>query len=277
MPADDVADQVVDAVHRDRFWVLTHPEYLAQVDRRARGIAAGDIVVEARSCDVREKRDPVAAREKIVSANGVDLFVRERGDRPRSAADQRDRRQRGHVGRRSRSGSQATRPRSSSTRPERGARRPRGGRCRSRTSRDRRRPPRRARPHRGRRARLLVRRARGTGAGPPAAGARAAPGTRRDGLRLGEQARDDGVAGADHDARPLPLPHRLRAHEPASQPRRRGARRPSPAPHGGPAALPAAAPRVRLSDDGRDVLVEPDLAAHGAGPRRSSWPERSTT
>ena len=45
MPADDVAEQVVDAVHRDRFWVLTHPEYLAQVDRRARGIAAGDIVV----------------------------------------------------------------------------------------------------------------------------------------------------------------------------------------------------------------------------------------
>ena len=45
MPADTVADQVVDAVHRDRFWVLTHPEYLAQVDRRARGIAAGDIVV----------------------------------------------------------------------------------------------------------------------------------------------------------------------------------------------------------------------------------------
>ena len=41
MPADDVADQVVDAVLRDRFWVLTHPEYLAQVDRRARGIAAG--------------------------------------------------------------------------------------------------------------------------------------------------------------------------------------------------------------------------------------------
>ena len=45
MPADHVADQVVDAVHRDRFWVLTHPEYLAQVDRRARGIAVGDVVV----------------------------------------------------------------------------------------------------------------------------------------------------------------------------------------------------------------------------------------
>ena len=45
MPADDVAEQVVDAVRRDRFWVLTHPEYLALVDRRARGIAAGDVVV----------------------------------------------------------------------------------------------------------------------------------------------------------------------------------------------------------------------------------------
>ena len=45
MPAEDVAGQVIDAVLRDRFWVVTHPEYLAEVDRRARGIATGDVVV----------------------------------------------------------------------------------------------------------------------------------------------------------------------------------------------------------------------------------------
>ena len=36
---------VVDAVLRERFWILTHPEYLGEVDRRVRGIAAGDVVV----------------------------------------------------------------------------------------------------------------------------------------------------------------------------------------------------------------------------------------
>jgi hypothetical protein len=45
MPAEEVAGQVIDAVLRDRFWVVTHREYLAEVDRRARGIATGDVVV----------------------------------------------------------------------------------------------------------------------------------------------------------------------------------------------------------------------------------------
>lgn len=45
MPAEQVAGLVVDAVLRERFWILTHPEYLGEVDRRARGIAAGDVVV----------------------------------------------------------------------------------------------------------------------------------------------------------------------------------------------------------------------------------------
>ena len=193
------------------------------------------------------------AREKTVLANGVDIFVRERGaGRPLLLIN-------GIGGNADMWGPLEERLAGNATTvvfDTPGAGRsstPRRPLSISDFARSRRRAPRRARPHRGRRARLLVRRARGTGAGPAAAGARPTPGTRRHGLRLGEQARDDGVAGADHDARPLPLPHRLRAHEPAAQPRRRGARRPSPAPHGGTAPLPAAAPRVRLSDDGRDA------------------------
>ena len=48
MPASDVAGQVVDAVRRGRFWVLTHPEYGSLVSERAEGIAAGDAVVRGR-------------------------------------------------------------------------------------------------------------------------------------------------------------------------------------------------------------------------------------
>jgi len=44
MPAEEVAGMVVDAVLRERFWILTHPEYLDPVERRASGIA-GDVVV----------------------------------------------------------------------------------------------------------------------------------------------------------------------------------------------------------------------------------------
>ena len=169
---------------------------------------------------VREKRDPWPPGKDRQRERRRPLRPRARR-RPAAAADQRDRRQRGHVGPlEERLAGNATTIVFDT--PGAGARRPRGGRCRSRISRGiAGAAPRRARPRRGRRARLLVRRARGPGAGPPAARARAAPGTRRDGLRLGEQARDDGVARADHDARPLPLPHRLRAHEPAPQPRRR--------------------------------------------------------
>jgi NAD(P)-dependent dehydrogenase (short-subunit alcohol dehydrogenase family) len=45
MPASDVADQVVDAVLGDRFWLLTHPQYASLVTQRAEGIAVGDAVV----------------------------------------------------------------------------------------------------------------------------------------------------------------------------------------------------------------------------------------
>jgi NAD(P)-dependent dehydrogenase (short-subunit alcohol dehydrogenase family) len=45
MPAEEVAEIVVAAVLRDRFWIVTHPEYVDEVERRARGIAAGDVVV----------------------------------------------------------------------------------------------------------------------------------------------------------------------------------------------------------------------------------------
>jgi NAD(P)-dependent dehydrogenase (short-subunit alcohol dehydrogenase family) len=45
MPAERVAEMVVDAIRVDRFWVLTHPEYRELVLRRARGIAETDEVV----------------------------------------------------------------------------------------------------------------------------------------------------------------------------------------------------------------------------------------
>jgi hypothetical protein len=45
MPAERVAEMVVDAIRGDRFWVLTHPEYRELVLRRARGIAETDEVV----------------------------------------------------------------------------------------------------------------------------------------------------------------------------------------------------------------------------------------
>ena len=45
MPAERVAEMVVDAIRGDRFWVLTHPEYRELVLRRARGITETDEVV----------------------------------------------------------------------------------------------------------------------------------------------------------------------------------------------------------------------------------------
>ena len=48
MEASEVARQVVEAVRRDRFWVLTHPEYASLVTERAAGVAAGDAVVRGR-------------------------------------------------------------------------------------------------------------------------------------------------------------------------------------------------------------------------------------
>jgi NAD(P)-dependent dehydrogenase (short-subunit alcohol dehydrogenase family) len=46
MPAERVAEMVVDAIRADRFWVLTHPEYRELILKRARGIAeTGETVV----------------------------------------------------------------------------------------------------------------------------------------------------------------------------------------------------------------------------------------
>jgi NAD(P)-dependent dehydrogenase (short-subunit alcohol dehydrogenase family) len=45
MPAERVAEMVVQAIQADRFWVLTHPEYRELILRRARGIAETDELV----------------------------------------------------------------------------------------------------------------------------------------------------------------------------------------------------------------------------------------
>lgn len=46
LPAERVADMVLQAIRSDRFWVLTHPEYRELILRRARGIAeTGEVVV----------------------------------------------------------------------------------------------------------------------------------------------------------------------------------------------------------------------------------------
>jgi NAD(P)-dependent dehydrogenase (short-subunit alcohol dehydrogenase family) len=45
IPAADAARLVVDAIHTDRFWVLTHPSYRSAIERRARGIVETDEVV----------------------------------------------------------------------------------------------------------------------------------------------------------------------------------------------------------------------------------------
>jgi short-subunit dehydrogenase len=41
-----VAAQVVDAIYRDRFWILTHPVYRETLERRHRGIVETDEVVQ---------------------------------------------------------------------------------------------------------------------------------------------------------------------------------------------------------------------------------------
>ena len=46
LPASDVAEQVVDAIRGDRFWIITHPAYHEAIERRARGIVETDVVVE---------------------------------------------------------------------------------------------------------------------------------------------------------------------------------------------------------------------------------------
>ena len=45
IPASDAARPVVDAIRRDRFWVLTHPAYRDAIERRARGIVETDELV----------------------------------------------------------------------------------------------------------------------------------------------------------------------------------------------------------------------------------------
>jgi NAD(P)-dependent dehydrogenase (short-subunit alcohol dehydrogenase family) len=46
-PAARAAELVVDAVRAGRFWILTHPEYNEQIERRCRGIVETGEVVEA--------------------------------------------------------------------------------------------------------------------------------------------------------------------------------------------------------------------------------------
>jgi hypothetical protein len=36
---------VVDAIRRDRFWIITHPAYLESIERRCRGIVETDELV----------------------------------------------------------------------------------------------------------------------------------------------------------------------------------------------------------------------------------------
>lgn len=45
IPAADVAAQVVDAIRRGRFWILTHPAYRETIESRTRGIVETDEVV----------------------------------------------------------------------------------------------------------------------------------------------------------------------------------------------------------------------------------------
>jgi NAD(P)-dependent dehydrogenase (short-subunit alcohol dehydrogenase family) len=47
IPASDVAAMVLDAIATHRFWILTHPEYNAFIERRFRGIVETDDVEEA--------------------------------------------------------------------------------------------------------------------------------------------------------------------------------------------------------------------------------------
>ena len=42
MPAERVAEMTVDAIRRNRFWLVTHPEYLDMIRERARGIVETD-------------------------------------------------------------------------------------------------------------------------------------------------------------------------------------------------------------------------------------------
>jgi hypothetical protein len=42
IPASDVADQVLQAIVEERFWVLTHPKTKKAVEKRMRGIVEGN-------------------------------------------------------------------------------------------------------------------------------------------------------------------------------------------------------------------------------------------
>ncbi len=45
IPTSDVADMVVDAILRDRFWIITHPAYNESIEQRCRGIVETDELV----------------------------------------------------------------------------------------------------------------------------------------------------------------------------------------------------------------------------------------
>jgi NAD(P)-dependent dehydrogenase (short-subunit alcohol dehydrogenase family) len=45
IPTSDVADMVVDAIRRNRFWIITHPAYHESIEQRCRGIVETDELV----------------------------------------------------------------------------------------------------------------------------------------------------------------------------------------------------------------------------------------
>ena len=51
MPAEAVADLTVEAIRTNRFWLVTHAEYLDMVLARARGITETDELVAPPSLD----------------------------------------------------------------------------------------------------------------------------------------------------------------------------------------------------------------------------------
>jgi NAD(P)-dependent dehydrogenase (short-subunit alcohol dehydrogenase family) len=56
MPAERVAEMTVDAIRRNRFWLVTHPEYLDMIRERARGIVETDATFSPPSLDEAPSR-----------------------------------------------------------------------------------------------------------------------------------------------------------------------------------------------------------------------------
>jgi len=87
IPPEDVADQVLQAIVEERFWILTHPVTKRAVEKRARGIVEGKAPSVLDRGDVRfpvpsvERLDAEARARAVVEAQSVDVPVV--GVRPR--------------------------------------------------------------------------------------------------------------------------------------------------------------------------------------------------